>query len=101
MRQTAVLLLGALPLLAGCAQPDANEPSHAPQPGNGPVVLGTHAGLPDGLTPARKLGQPVAAISGPGRLVLTTWGSSSCPSIPVRAERAGAGALRVILRDAA
>ncbi len=39
----------------------------------------------------------MAAISGAGRLVLTTWGSSSCPWTPVRIEPAGPGALRLVL----
>jgi hypothetical protein len=101
MRRPAGLLFAVLPLLAGCAQPGATVPPDGSGSREEPVLLGTHAGLPDGVRPPRRLGQPVATIVGRGRLALTTWGSSSCPTTPVRAEAAGPDALRVVLGLAA
>jgi hypothetical protein len=97
MKRATVLVGALLPLLAACAQSDIEGSSDGRPTGDKPVVLGTHPGLPDGLGPGRGFGNPVAAIVGSGRLVLTTWGSGGCPWTPVRMEQAGPGALRVVL----
>jgi hypothetical protein len=56
-------------------------------------VRGLHAGLRAHGSEAR----PVAAILGPGRVALATWGSSSCPYLPVRMSATGPDGLRVVL----
>jgi hypothetical protein len=99
MRQAYGLLLAAVPLLAGCASLDGNDALDRSRVGEGPVILGTHTGMPEGMRPARQVGRPVAAIVGPGRLVLTTWGSSSCPWTPEHAQELGPAAVRVVFDD--
>jgi hypothetical protein len=98
MRRAAALLIVTPLLLTGCAATDPADGGDRASPGEAPKVLGSKHGLPQGLRPADRMGRPVAAILGRGRLGLTTWGSSSCPSLPVRAEVTGSDTLRVTVR---
>jgi hypothetical protein len=92
------LLMTAALLLAACAQPQTEEDAGSGEGTEAPVILGTHSGLPSGLSRAEKLGgDPVAAIVASGRVALTTWGSSSCPEVPISARVGGTGALRVVV----
>lgn len=98
MRKAAALLFVAPFLLAGCAQADPGDGGGAGSAGEAPVVLDSRRGLPKGMRPAAKMAEPVAAIMAPGRLALATWGSSTCPSLPVRAKVTRPDTLRVDVR---
>ena len=98
MRAAAgALAVVSMLLLAGCAQPDAGGSTVDQRRLQKPEVLSVGPGLPAELRDARRQAKPVAAILGPGRLALVTWGSSSCPWTPTRMEATGPGALRVVL----
>jgi hypothetical protein len=84
-------------MLAGCAPSAEGGSATDPQPLQKPKVLGVDRGLPAGLRTDGPQGRPVAAIVGPGRVALATWGSSSCPYTPVRMKASGADGLRVVL----
>lgn len=95
-------LLAALVGLAVAAACGPAGPAEGPpRTESGPLVVSVHRGLPASLgREVPEHGRPLDFIVGPGRLDLTTWGSSSCPQLPVRAERTPEGALRVVLDDA-
>jgi hypothetical protein len=84
-------------MLAGCAQPDAGGSAVDGRPLQKPKVLSIDRGLPAGLSADGRRARPVAAILGPGRVALATWGSSTCPYAPVRMMATGPDALRVVL----
>ena len=84
-------------LLAGCAQPDEGGSAVDQRRLQKPEVLSVGQGFPTGLRGARRQTKPVAAILGPGRLALVTWGSSSSPWTPKRMQATGPDALRVVL----
>jgi len=96
MRAAAGALAAVSMLLAGCAQPDDGG-SAVDQRLQRPEVLDVGQGLPGELRAARGQTRPVAAILGPGRLALVTWGSSSCPWTPARMRATGPDVLRVTL----
>lgn len=95
MRATAGVLTACVLVVAGCAQADGGDAVAGPA--QEPRVLSVHTGLPAGLRAEGPRARPVAAIIGPGRVALATWGSSSCPNLPVRMEAKGPGMLRVLL----
>jgi hypothetical protein len=98
MRAVAGALAAAVSmLLAGCAQPDDGAPAVDHRRLQRPEVLSVGQGLPAGMRAARGQTRPVAAILGPGRLALVTWGSSSCPWTPKHVQATGPDALRVRL----
>ena len=81
---TALVAVGAL---AGCgtsSSPGAS-PSSAP-PGSAtastPNVTATK-GLPPTVTPTDTMGTSLVGWEGPGRLYVVTYGSSTCPRVPV------------------
>jgi len=92
--------LAGLTVVAGCGQargPAGESPLSSERD---PLVVSVHRGLPDSV--GREFGvsdRPLAFIVGPDRLDLATWGSSSCPQLPVQAERTGENTLRVVLDD--
>jgi hypothetical protein len=97
MRAAAGALAAVSMLLAGCAQPEDDGSAVDQQRLQKPEVLSVGQGLPAELRAARGRTRPVAAILGPGRLALVTWGSSSCPWTPKRMQATGPDALRVAL----
>jgi hypothetical protein len=93
--------LAGLALGAACGKEPESAEGRSLRPETGPLVVSVHRGLPASLgREVAEHGRPLAFIVGPGRLDLITWGSSSCPQLPVRAERAPEGALRLVLDDA-
>jgi hypothetical protein len=98
MRTTAGALAAlSVLVLAGCAQPDQGGSAAERQPVQKPRVLSVGRGLQAGLPADGGRARPVAAIIGPGRVALATWGSSSCPYTPVRMQARGTDALRMVL----
>lgn len=98
MRAVAgVLVAVSVMTLAGCAQADGGASAVDRQPLQKPRVLGVHRGLPAGLRADGPQGNAAAAILGPGRVALATWGSSSCPFTPARMRTTGPQALHAVL----
>jgi hypothetical protein len=92
--------LAGLTVVAGCGQTPGPAKGSPPGSETGPLVVSVHRGLPDSVGREFAVpGRPLAFIVGPGRLDLATWGSSSCPQLPVRAERTRENTLRVVLDD--
>lgn len=66
----------------------------APAGCSGPVALGDHSvGVPTGSAGA--FGVDALGVDAGGRIVVVTWGSSSCPRLPVRVGLDGTGRLQV------
>lgn len=62
----------------------------------GPTPLGEHvAGLPAGLDATISTDTTVVGVDADGRILIVTWGSSSCPAVPVRVGLDDAGRLQV------
>lgn len=60
----------------------------------GPTALGEHsAGVPAGSDGT--VGVDALGVDAAGRVVVVTWGSSSCPRLPVRVGLDGSGRLQV------
>jgi len=94
---TGALFAVSVLMLAGCARAGEGGSAVDRQPPSEPKVLSVHGGLPAGLRAAAGRARPVAAILGPGRVALATWGSSSCPNLPVRIKATNPDNLRLLV----